>query len=323
MGFLRGLVTKNLSLKLASLALAVMLWMVVRIERIERQTLPGVPVRVTLEDTDWALAQQPVPPAVEVVFNGPTRELLRLSVERPVLNIPISEVHAGDTVIFLRQEWLVFTGQSLPVEDFQPSSVRLRFEPIRSRAVAVAPRAVGALESGLALAAPLATDPSTVRVRGPQGRVDALDSIRLQPLDLAGLTRSGAYEVAVDTTGLGSVEVGASRVSVIVQIEDQVRREILNVPVVPSGAGGSRDLSVSPEGVSVVLLGARSLVDAVEPAALRAVFPGEPALNLAMGDSVRLPVRVEGLPPLVRGVAALDSVTVRWLPPAPPEQANR
>ena len=48
MGFLRGLVTRNLFLKVASLGLAVLLWTVVRVESPERQTLPGVPVRIAV-----------------------------------------------------------------------------------------------------------------------------------------------------------------------------------------------------------------------------------------------------------------------------------
>ena len=110
MGFLRRLVTQNLSLKLASVALAVLLWTVVRVETPERQSLPGVPVRVALTDPGWALADAPLPATVEVVFNGPARELFRMAVERPILTIPVDEVDVGDTVVFLRREWLAFQG---------------------------------------------------------------------------------------------------------------------------------------------------------------------------------------------------------------------
>lgn len=314
MGFLRGLVTRNLFLKVASLGLAVLLWMVVRVESPERQSLPGVAVRVALQDPEWTLAEDPFPPSVQVVFNGPARELFRMAVDQPVINIPVDAVHAGDTVVVLRREWLRHNGQGIVIEDFQPSSVRLTFEPIRSLPIPVAPRSTGALPTGLALAAPLASDPSVIRVRGPQGRISALDSLRLTPLDLSGITRSGAFQTRVDTVGLSPVEVGATRVSVIVQVEDQIRREVPGIPVLPSGPGGGRILRVTPDTLTVILLGARSIVNSVETAALRVVFPGELVVDMAAGDSLRLPVRVEGSPPLVRARPAVDSVTVGWAP---------
>jgi hypothetical protein len=100
-----------------------------------------------------------------------------------------------------------------------------------------------------------------------------------------------------------------------VQVEDQVRREIPGVPVVASGPVGGRVLQVVPAGMPVLLLGARSVVDAVEPAGLRVVFPGSAVQSLAAGDSVRLRVFVEGHPTLVRAQPAQDSVLVRWVPP--------
>ena len=142
--------------------------------------------------------------------------------------------------------------------------------------------------------------------------VGVLDSIRLAPLDLSGISRSGAFEVGVDTVGLGPVEVGATRVSVIVQVEDQVRREFPGIPVLPSGPGGGRILRVFPDTLTVVILGARSIVNSVETAGLRIVFPSESVLDLTAGDSIKLPVRVEGYPDLVRALPSRDSVTVGW-----------
>lgn len=312
MGFLRGLVTRNLFLKVASLGLAVLLWTVVRVESPERQTLPNVGVRVALEDPEWTLAEAPSPSAVRVVFNGPARELFRMAVDQPVISIPVDAVHAGDTVVVLRREWLRHNGQGIVIEDFQPSSVRLNFEPIRSVPLPVAPRSVGSLPSGLALAAPLAADPAVIRVRGPEGRLATIDSLRLDPLDLSQIGRSGAFQARVDTAGLGPMEVGATRVSVIVQVEEQIRREVPGIPVLPSGPGGGRILRVAPDTLTVILLGARSIVNAVETAALRVVFPGDEILDLPAGDSIRLPVRVEGFPPLVRARPSMDSVTVGW-----------
>ncbi len=312
MGFLRGLVTQNLSLKLASLFLAVLLWTVHRAETRLRQSLTGVPVRVELADPAWALSEAPLPAEIEVVFNGTTRELLQLAVDRPVLNIPVDQVHQGDTIIFLRREWLRFPGQGVAVEGYQPSSVRLTFEPIQSRTVPLKATSAGALPAGLALSAPVSPDPRVIRVSGPESRVTALDSVRLEPVDLTIVERSGAYPVQVDTTGMGILNLSLSEADVIVQVEDQVRREVMGVPVVPSGGGGGRVVDVRPSVVSVLLFGARSSVDGVEEAGLRAVFPGNVILDLAEGDSIRVPVRVTGHSGLVVAVPGVDSVTVRW-----------
>lgn len=77
-------------LKLAALALAVLLWVVVSAEEVTTQWIT-VPVRLVAHDSSYRVVAGPSPREVEVRFSGPGRELWELALERPVLVLPLGE----------------------------------------------------------------------------------------------------------------------------------------------------------------------------------------------------------------------------------------
>lgn len=83
--------TRNWKLKLAALALAVLLWVVVSAEQVTTQWLT-VPVRLAVRDSAYVVAAGPAPREVEVRFSGPGRELWELALEQPVLVLSVGEV---------------------------------------------------------------------------------------------------------------------------------------------------------------------------------------------------------------------------------------
>lgn len=119
---------RNLALKLASGAVAVLLWVTVRVDGVGSEELSGIPVEVALSDPAWSVSAPPEPSTVRIRISGPTRVLLRLSVDRPRILIPIAAVTAPDTTVSLSREWLRIEDPSgVVLEEFQPASVRLRF----------------------------------------------------------------------------------------------------------------------------------------------------------------------------------------------------
>ena len=48
--FLPGILTRNWTLKLVAIVLAVLLWLIVRVEAPDRQSIPSVPVVVQVSD---------------------------------------------------------------------------------------------------------------------------------------------------------------------------------------------------------------------------------------------------------------------------------
>lgn len=310
MSVLPGIVTRNWKLKLAALGLALLLWTSLRLEALDRQVLPSVPVRVQLNDPQWAVGGDPEPASVEVHFSGPARELFSLYLERPTVTVPVDQVASGDTAVLLRPEWVRLPNRpGVVVEEIRPRQVGLRFDPITQGVAPVALRTDGGLPSEVALAEPLQMDPEVVRVSGPARQVEAVDSVRLEPLDLEQVTSTGSRRLPVDTTGLYGLVISPSAVRVDYTVDDRVERSLTDVPVVP--AEGGEEVQLDPDSTGVVLSGAESVVEGVDAGSLWAEVPAEALSDLGPGDAREVPVVVRGLPPLVDARPTPNSVVAR------------
>jgi YbbR domain-containing protein len=215
------LLTRNWTLKLAALGLAVLLWSVVKAEAPVRVTIPDVPVEVALRDGRWTATAPPVPGTVTVVFSGPVRDLVKLAVERPRVVIPIDEVTDTTEIHLLQPRW-VQLGQDLErtrAEDILPSTVRLSFERITTRLLPVLPVTEGEPPVGFRLEKPVRADPPAITVSGPSSRLAQLEMIRLPAVDISELTGPTAITVAIDTTELDGLAVSPRQVTVTVSIE--------------------------------------------------------------------------------------------------------
>lgn len=311
MAVLPSALTRNWSLKLASLGLAVFLWAVVRAEPTGRETLAGVPVRVQVGDLDWTLEDEPAPAAVEVHFAGPVREILRLNRTGTSVLVPLERVTSEDTVVQLRRDWVVMDGATgLVVDDIVPATVRLSLARVVSEPRPVAVRTRGELPEELGLAAPLSTSPPVVVLRGPAGEVAAVDSVPTVSVDLGRLTGSGVLELPVDTAGMGGLVVNPLEVQLRVQVDTVMERFISGVEVeLPEGADPS--LVVEPASLGVNLIGPRTLLVRPEARAVRLVARLPSGAAPEPGQSIRVPVAVVDAPGLVRSRPGADSVTVR------------
>ncbi len=303
-------------LKLAALGLSVLLWALVQSEPREAQTVGAVPVVVDVADTAWAVSGPAQPREVELRLSGPTGEIIRLSRAGTVLRIPITHVGSRDTMVTLRRDWVELgEGTSLSVESVYPAAVRVSFEPAVTRPVPIALRTTGSLPSRLALASPIGLTPRTARVRGPTERVESLDSVLVRALSLREVRSSGVVELAVDTAGLSGLYVSPATVTVGIRVEERTERTLSGVEVIAQGGYGREALTVSPDRVDVVLVGARTLLAAVDPQDVHAWVDPELLQDMEPGEERRVPFRVEGVPELVTLDLPDEYVVVRRAPP--------
>jgi YbbR domain-containing protein len=305
----------NWRLKLSALGLSVLLWALVQSEPQEAQTVGSVPVAVDVADTAWAASGPAEPREVELRLSGPTGEIIRLSRAGTVLRVPIARVGSRDSLVTLRRDWVVLgEGSSLNVESVYPSAVRISFEPAVTRVVPIALRTTGSLPSRLALASPIGLTPLVARVRGPTERVEMLDSVLLRALPLREIRGSGVVELAMDTVGMTGVHVSPATVTVGIRVEERSERTLSGIEVIAQAGYGRSSLTVSPEAVDVVLIGARTLLAAVEPQDVHAWVDPELLRDMAPGEERRVPFQVEGVPPLVRLDLPEEFVVVRRSP---------
>ena len=307
MGIVPGILSYNWQLKLAAFSIALLLWGLVRVDSANRQSIPA---RVVVENVDpeWALVGEPLPGTVEVLFGGPTGEILRVAVEGTSVHVPVDAVSTADTSIGLRSEWVAVDGlQGLVVQDIRPSSVRLYFEPMETVDRPLAYRTRGDLEASLALVQPLNLVPNTVRIRGPASRVAGIDTIFVEELDLAGVVESGTVPLAVNRATLADLLISPDSATIRIQVEESAERFV--TLAIASEADASIELS--SDSVRIRLFGARSRVQGLDATLLRAVVRDEDLADLQPGEERSAPLRFEGLPQLILAEPVSDSVVVR------------
>jgi hypothetical protein len=233
---------------------------------------------------------------------------MALGVDRLPVLVPIDEVTSGDTTVRLRTSWFRGSGrEGVVVEDLQPGAVSLRFERIEQRPFPLAVSVFGELPAGLSLAGPPELDPDVAVVFGTASRFEGLDSLPLFPIDLAQVRGDEPLVGTVDTTGLQDLSVLPLQTTVRVPVEPTTAREFTDLPLVLPPLDSDPQLQVRPTSVTVVLVGAGSLVDSVTAESLEATVPLSRA-SLAPGEEERVVVVVEGVPDYVEA-----RVTPGWV----------
>lgn len=214
---------RNWVLKLAALIVATLFWMVNKEDR--GFEVADVPIEVVMQDPNWTLASPPAPPTATVVFSGPMGELLRLGIDRPRIMLVIDEVRDSTEFHPLQARWVRVDAdlRRTHVESVRPSNVLLSFERMTTRLLPVAVRTRGELPPGLELASPVRSDPPDVRVSGPTTRLQAMDSVRLVPIELGEMYGPSTVTVAIDTVGMDGLVFSPREVEV-------------HVPVVPAAS---------------------------------------------------------------------------------------
>lgn len=227
-------IVHNWALKLTAFALSLALWFAVRAETTTRTSIANVRVEVELAAEGWVLDGPPSPDSVTVEFEGPVRELISLGIDPPRVVVPVEAVEESTLALPLDFRLLRYAGArpdaTRPV-DIRPSTVTLRLDRIVTRLVPVAVPLVGTLPDGLRLLRPPTVDPASVQVSGPARRVNAIDSIRVVPIDLGALAEDAVVEAPLDTTALSPVGIAPSSVRVRLAIGvDRPRAERASRP---------------------------------------------------------------------------------------------
>jgi YbbR domain-containing protein len=289
---------RHIGLKILSIALAALLWLVVSGEQIVEREL-----RIPLEFTN-------LPPQLEMVGFRLNVADVRVRGSSGAL----SRIAAGDIVAVLdlraaregpRLFPLAMTDVRAPfgveVVQVTPSTVSMSFELSARKFVPVIPEVDGEPAPGFEIG-PSRAEPATVEVVGPTTALAGLTSAITETVSVAGATGPVTETVNVGVTDPAVRLAAAERVSVTVQVAPaQQQWAVANVPV--TVLNGQGRVTLIPETVTLHLRGPREAMGSdaaafdasVDVAGLR---PGRYAL----------PVRVV-LPPRI-GITRVDPAEV-------------
>ena len=209
---LRDAIVRHWPLKLAALALSLILWVVVALEE-PATHLEDVQLVLSLAPT--AALAQPLP-TVQALIAGPRGEFLKLGPAALVIRAVIPESGAGarHRLAISPSDVQLPRNVNVTVQEVLPRELEVVLDRRAQRIVPVSVRATVVPESGYALEGPLTAAPAMVRVVGARSLLGGLDSVATEALELRPVTGSFERTVPLDTAGHGVLQIVPPTVTV-------------------------------------------------------------------------------------------------------------
>src|SRR5580765_5280879 len=193
---LRRIFIEDWSLKLLSLAIAIVLWMLVTGQN--QPVTAHVNVQLNFIRLSSLEISNDPPRTVDVMLTGSRNKLDDLTSLDLVATVDISDQRAGERVLRLADKAQITLPQGVKVDGFQPSAVPVRLEPIVERQIPIEPKIEGSAADGYEVYA-VRPSKGSVTLRGPQSRVIALQKVTTESVWITGHKESfTATNVAID-----------------------------------------------------------------------------------------------------------------------------
>lgn len=254
---LRRVIANNLSLKVAAVIVALVLWMFAKGEQTADRLL-SIPLILREMPEGLTTVERP-PETIDVVFEGDMKELLKLRIWGDAHALIDMSEAATDRVfrVGLSPANVVVSRDANVqiVEVRNPKSLDLEVDRLYEKRLPVEPIVGGSLAEGYYLLAGAVSIPDSVTVYGPRRVVRNMRSVRTDSLDVSGRRSrvEAARGVAFDERwNLHSVP---REVRVFVEVEGTVVTQLSEVPVGFRHEPGFSSVSVDPPTMSVELAG--------------------------------------------------------------------
>ncbi len=186
----------NLGLKLLSLALAVLLWVVVLGEQKVEVTV-RVPLPLGLPQ-DFFVANDPVD-ALDIQLRGPKTLVTSLTPREVALSELSVRWVEGENIIPIRPD-SVGVPRGIQVVGVTPQRVRVVLEPAVEREVEIAPRTEGSPPEGYVVRRVVSV-PTRIRMVGPASEIRRITRVHTLPINLTGQTASFSARVLLEPVG--------------------------------------------------------------------------------------------------------------------------
>jgi YbbR domain-containing protein len=253
---------RHFGLKLLSVGLAVMLWMVVSGEEtVER----GLRVPLELQQFPAGLElHDEAPSTIDVRVRGASGTLSRISPGDMVAVLDLRGARAGRRLFHLTPEQ-VRAPFGVEVVQVMPPTIALQFESSASRQVPVAPQIEGDPAAGYVVGK-VSSDPEAVEMVGPESAVKRVRQAITEPISV-----EGAKAPVRETVTVGfldpAVRLKAARVANVVVdiVPAPLDRTIPERPVQLRNLAPGLAAIVVPPDVDVRLHGKRETLYRVEP----------------------------------------------------------
>jgi len=253
---------RHISLKVWSVVLAAMLWMVIAGEEtVER----SVRVPLELQQFPPELELQGEPPSfVDLRVRGESGALSRLGAGDIVAVLDLRTARVGRRLYQMTTEH-VRAPFGIQVIQVAPASMTLVFERSATRRVAVVPAVEGEPAPGFVVGK-LSTSPSEVEIVGPESAIKTASEALTEPVSVAG-ARSDVSESVMVGLQDPVLRLKTPRpANVVVQIiPGPAERTLLNRPVHLRNLARNMAARALPSTADLVVRGSRQRLDGLDP----------------------------------------------------------
>jgi YbbR domain-containing protein len=265
---LRRIFIEDWSLKLLSLAIAIILWLLVTGQN--QPVTAHVNVQLNFIRPQALEISNDPPRTVDVMLTGSRNKLDDLTSLDLVATVDITDQRAGERVLRLADKAVITLPQGIKVDGFQPSAIPIRLEEVVDRQVNVEPKLEGNPADGYEVYS-VYPNKGSIAVRGPASHVNSLQKVMTESIWLAGRKESfTAPNVAIDVPD-PKVDLLEPVVNVNIEIgERRIEKNFSGVSVTTADGG-----KVQPATTSVTLLGVTSLINSLKPEEVKIVLDAD------------------------------------------------
>jgi YbbR domain-containing protein len=271
---LRRIFLEDWSLKLLSLAIAIVLWLVVTGQN--EPVTAHVNVQLNFIRPQLLEIINEPPRTVDVMLTGSRNKLDDLTALDLVATVDLSDQRAGERVLRLADKAQISLPQGVKVDGFQPSAIPIRLEAILERQIPIEPKVEGKPADGYEVYA-VRPNRGSVTVRGPESRVNGLQKVLTESIWLSGHKETfTASNVVIDPSDAKVDLLDPVVVNVEVEIgEKQIEKSFSGVAV--STADGK-----TKPATTITVSGPPSILNRLKAEDLKIVVEsgGEPRLQL-------------------------------------------
>jgi len=194
---MKKLLFKNFGLKLASVILAVILWIIAS-SRGQSEMFIDVPLEFMnmpsrLEMIDCS------DKTISVNIKGPEKLIKNIKPSDIRASVNLSKAKKGESTYYLSKDNIRLP-RSISLLNISPSSITITTEETVTKTVRVIPVVTGVPEHGYSLQA-TSVEPKDIEIEGLQSEVGKIKNIKTEPLDITGAKVTFSQELKLDLRG--------------------------------------------------------------------------------------------------------------------------
>lgn len=283
---LRKVFLEDWSLKLLSLAIAVVLWLVVTGQN--EPVTAHVNVQLNFIRPQMLEISNDPPRTVDVMLTGSRNKLDDLTALDLVATVDLSDQRSGERVLRLADKAQISLPQGVKVDGFQPSAIPIHLEQIIERQVTIEPKLEGKPDEGYEVYA-VRPSKGSVTVRGPESRVNAIQKVFTESISLSGRKQT----FTAPTLGIDVPDTKVDLMDPIVSVEIVIAERPVEKTFSGVSVYDTAGARMQRPPMEVTVSGPPSILDTLKLEDLKIVLEWD-GLHAAPEPRLQLPPQLQG-----------------------------